>query len=91
MAFLAIWHGYYPGYFLSFALEFFSMIAEKSIQVMQSNDEPKQRTLSFLITQQRVAGVSGVASVVVSAIGFVLRTMVCLSLLIDPIAALGFT
>ena len=31
LMFLALWHGYYPGYFGSFMLEFFVMRAEKEV------------------------------------------------------------
>ena len=31
LAFLAIWHGFYVGYFITFGLEFFVMIAERQI------------------------------------------------------------
>ena len=79
MAFLAIWHGYYPGYFLSFALEFFSMIAEKSLQVRPLVLIALKSSSHITAMQQRVAGVSGIASVIVGTIGFVLRTMVCLT------------
>ena len=34
LMFLAVWHGYYPGYFGSFMLEFFVMRAEREVRAL---------------------------------------------------------
>jgi lysophospholipid acyltransferase 5 len=49
LAFLALWHGFWPGYFISFAYEFICLLAEQQLRIYM--DEKSSSRLKLILHQ----------------------------------------